>query len=120
MNFVHSRPKKTKSSPHCTVDRRIVRWIAASYGGSPHRTVDHCAVDPSWKYFLSKVTGPQEYGPELLRKMGSSRIIPASQVVKGSSIHEPADHPTIFKLLAAENSIQHKNPRSKIQGWIFQ
>jgi len=63
--------------------------------------------------------GPQEYGPEPLRKMGSSRIIPASQVVKGSSAHEPADRTTIFKLLAAENSSQLKNPCSKIQGWFF-
>jgi hypothetical protein len=77
-------------------------------------------VDPSWKYFLSKVTGPQEYGPELLRKMGSSRIIPASQVVKGSSIHEPADHPTIFskKILAQKSRAGFFNKGQDSPGWV--
>ena len=51
--------------------------------------------------------------------MGSSRIIPASQVVKGSAAHEPADHPNIFKLLAPEKSKPLKNPRSKIPRLVF-
>jgi hypothetical protein len=51
--------------------------------------------------------------------MGSSRIIPASQVVKGSGTHEPANHPHISKLLTAEKSSQLKNPRSKIPRLVF-